>query len=427
MPFRIENTIVNIYAEVIAVERIARMHDRVISHSTGPRSSQIALPALFMRGGTSRGAFFHASDLPADSDLRNRVLLAVMGSPHPLQVDGLGGGHPLTSKVGIVSESDADDVDLDFTFAQLQPESTEVQTRANCGNMLAAVVPFAVETGLITPVEDLTTVTVRTLNTGLVAEITIRTPPSPDGHRVAEFEGDTEIDGVNGTGSPISILFRDTAGSIAPSLLPTGRRRDELSLPDGITIEATLIDNGQPVVILRASDFGLEGTETPEALEADTRLTTTIEHLRLQAGELMGLGDVSEKSYPKMTLVSAPNSGAALTTRSFIPHTVHRSIGVLAALTIATAACMDDTVAAEISQPGTGSGRTLHIDHPSGSFPVELRLDGDTVTRSGLTRTARTLMAGSVFVPRSVWTGCDSGSTVSPTDTIRAQPEGSNA
>src|SRR5699024_7771551 len=405
----------------------ARMHDRATSHGMGRRSSQTALPALFMRGGTSRGVFFHGPDLPADIDLRDRVLLAVMGSPHPLQVDGLGGGHPLTSKVGIVSESDADDVDLDFTFAQLQPDSAEVQTRANCGNMLAAVVPFAVEIGLITPVEDLTTVTVRTLNTGLVAEITVRTPLSTDGDRVVEFEGGTVIDGVHGSGSPISIFFRDTAGSIAPSLLPTGHRRDELSLPDGITIEATLIDNGQPVVVLRASDFGLEGTETPEALEANTRLTTTIEHLRLQAGERMGLGNVTDKSYPKMTLVSAPSPGAALATRSFIPHTVHRSIGVLAALTIATAACMDGTVAADIAQPGTGSERTLHIDHPSGSFPVELRLEGDTVTRSGLTRTARTLMAGSGFVPRSVWAGHESGSTVSPKDRIRAQKEGSNA
>lgn len=403
------------------------MHDRVITHSTGRRGSQTALPALFMRGGTSRGAFFHAPDLPDDLDLRNRVLLAVMGSPHPLQVDGLGGGHPLTSKVGIVSEAEAEDVDLDFTFAQLQPESTEVQTRANCGNMLAAVVPFAVEIGLITPVEDLTVMTVKTLNTGLVAEITIRTPLGPDGNRVVEFEGDTAIDGVNGTGSPISILFRDTAGSIAPSLLPTGRRRDELTRPDGSTIEGTLIDNGQPVVILRASALGLDGTETPEILEANPDLTTTLEHLRLQAGELMGLGDVTDKSFPKMTLVSAPSSGAALTTRSFIPHTVHRSIGVLAALTVATAACMDGTVAADLADPGTGDERTLHIDHPSGSFPVDLRFDGDTVTRSGLTRTARTLMAGSVCVPRSVWARYDSESTVTPMDTIHAQSEGSRA
>src|SRR5699024_3063065 len=270
-----------------------------------------------------------------------------------------------------------------------------------------------------TPVEDLTTVTVRTLNTGLVAEITVRTPLSTDGDRVVEFEGGTVIDGVHGSGSPISIFFRNTAGSIAPSLLPTGRRRDELILPGGGPVEATLIDNGQPVVLLRASDLGLAGTESPEALEADTALTTTIQHLRLQAGQLMGLGHVTDTSYPKMTLVSAPSAGAALATRSFIPHTVHRSIGVLAALTVATAACMDGTVAADIAQPGTGSERTLRIEHPSGDFPVELRLDGDTVTRSGLIRTARTLMAGSVFVPRSVWAGHDSDSAVSPIDRLR--------
>lgn len=405
------------------------MHDSNSPPPAGPSvsSSQTALPALFMRGGTSRGAFFQASDLPADTGQRDQVLSAVMGSPHPLQVDGLGGGHPLTSKAGIVSVSDAVGIDLDFTFAQLQPESTEVQTLANCGNMLAAVVPFAIEIGLICPVEELTTVTVRTLNTGLVAEITVHTPVLPDGHRVIEYAGETAIDGVNGTGSPVSILFRDTAGSIAPQLLPTGNRRDELRLPDGTAVDATMIDNGQPVVIIRATDLGLKGTETPEVLEANTRLRESIENLRLEAGRLMGLGNVTDKSYPKMTLVSEPRTGSALNTRSFIPHTVHRSVGVLAALTIATAACMEGTVAAAVSQPGTGDERTLLIDHPSGGFPVDLRLDGETVIRSGLTRTARTLMAGSVYVPRSLWTGNASvsddsheGNTHTPTEGMQA-------
>lgn len=406
------------------------MHTQESNSCSRRVSSQTAVPALFMRGGTSRGAFFHAADLPDQTTLRDRVLVSSLGSPHPLQVDGLGGGHPLTSKAGIVSLADAEDIDLDFTFAQLQPGDTRVQTRANCGNMLAAVVPFAIETGLIHPSGDTTTATVKTLNTGLVAEITVQTPHLPGTQtRAVEYEGETAIDGVNGTGSPISILFRDTAGSIAASLLPTGRRSDELSLPDGELIEVTMIDNGQPVVLIRADDLAVQGSETPEALEANIELTTKVEHLRLRAGELMGLGDVTDKSYPKMTLVSAASERAALNTRSFIPHTVHRSIGVLAALTVATAACMEGTVATSVADPGIGPERTLPIEHPSGAFSVDLRLDGDSVVRSGLTRTARTLMAGSVYVPRSVWAGHHTSSTNAPASSAEASaaPEGLSA
>lgn len=357
--------------------------------------------------------------------MRDSVLVSAMGSPHPLQVDGLGGGNPLTSKVGIVSASDDPDVDLDFTFAQLQPDETSVQTKANCGNMLSAVVPFAIETGLISPQGTTTTATVKTLNTNLVAEITVSTPQLPDSsRRTVEYEGETTIDGVNGSGSPISILFRDTAGSIAPGLLPTGNRTDTLTRQDGGGIDATLIDNGQPAVVIRASDLGVRGDETPEELSENVELKKGLEHLRLQAGPLMGLGDVTDKSYPKMTLVSSSSSGAALNTRSFIPHTVHQSIGVLAALTIATAACMDGTVAATVSQPGSGPERKLLIEHPSGVFPVEMRLDGDEVVRSGLVRTARTLMAGSVFVPRSVWARPASPTETASVHSKQAQTEG---
>lgn len=407
------------------------MHSQEFGTCSHAASSQTGVAALFMRGGTSRGAFFHAHDLPAETSLRDRVLASVMGSPHPLQVDGLGGGHPLTSKVGIVSLADDEGIDLDFTFAQLQAGDTSVQTRANCGNMLAAVVPFAIETGLISAAEDITTATVRTLDTGLVAEISVTTPLPPDSRmRAVEYEGEAAIDGVNGTGSPISILFRDTAGSVAPSLLPTGNRRDELPLPSGEAVEVTMIDNGQPVVLIRATDLGVAGSESPDELEANSALTKQVEHLRLLAGDRMGLGDVTEKSYPKMTLVSEPGThagtDAALNTRSFIPHSVHRSIGVLAALTVATAACMDGTVAASVANAGTGTERTLPIEHPSGAFPVDLCLDGDSVVRSGLTRTARTLMTGSVYVPRSVWAGHASHPTTVPASSAEASayPEG---
>lgn len=372
---------------------------------------QVAIPCAFMRGGSSRGPFFLARDLPGDEATRDAVLLSVMGSPHPLQVDGLGGANPLTSKVGIVAPSAEHGVDLDFTFAQLQPEATTVQTTANCGNMLAAVVPFAVESGLIRATEDTTAAAVRTTNTGLVADIGIRTPPvdhgkepAAEGRRYVATAGDTVVDGVPGTGSPVRIDFLDTAGSVADSLLPTGNTRDTLELGDGRRVEVTCIDNGQPLVIIAASSLERTGSETVAELSEDTALKATLEELRAAAADLMGLGDVSEKSYPKMTLVSAGTDGTALGTRSFIPHTVHASLGVLAAVTVATAACLKGTVAADVAVVPQGRHRTVTVGHPSGSLDVAMELDADgEVVRSGILRTARTLMTGACFVPLSVW------------------------
>lgn len=368
------------------------------------QSDQTPLRMCLMRGGTSRGPFFLGSDLPADVEKRDQILLSVMGSPHPLQVDGIGGGNSLTSKVGIVSQSPLPEVDLDFEFAQLQPDSSSVQTTANCGNMLAAVAPFAVETGLIVPSSDTTEVTVRTTNTGLIATITIRTPQIPgDDRRTVSYDGSTEIDGVSGGSSPISIMFVNTAGSIAPGLLPTGRPIDSLNLPSGDRIQGTMIDNGQPLVLLRACDLGVDGTETPDELMTSNDLVEKIEHLRLEAGRMMGLGDVKDKSYPKMTLLSPPKQGGAIATRSFIPRTVHQSLGVLAALTVATAACMEGTIAHPLADSGDGDQRTLEIEHPSGVFPVDLHIHEGHIIRAGLTRTARMIMAGQVLVPKQVW------------------------
>lgn len=372
--------------------------------SAASHDGQTAIRMYLMRGGTSRGPFFLGSDLPTDVKTRDQVLLSAMGSPHPLQVDGVGGGHSLTSKAGIVSPSRLPEVDLDFEFAQLQPDASSVQTSANCGNMLAAVVPFAVETGLIIPDSDTTEVKVRTTNTGLVSAISIQTPRLGDrDRRIVSYNGSTKIDGVNGSSSPVSIMFVNTAGSIAPSLLPTGRPLDSLNLPNGERIDATMIDNGQPLVLLRAHDLRLNGAESPSELTDDAALVDKLEHLRLAAGHKMGLGDVTHKNYPKMTILSPPSQGGAIASRSFIPHTVHQSIGVLAALTVATAACMEGTVAYPLADSGSGISRTLAIEHPSGSFPVELHIHNNRVVRSGLTRTARLIMAGQVFVPRSVW------------------------
>ena len=264
---------------------------------------QTAIPCLFMRGGTSRGPFFNAADLPADTATRDRVLLAVMGSPDKRQIDGLGGAHPLTSKVGIVARSSRPGVDLEFLFAQLQPDKDTVDTTPNCGNMLAAVLPFALETGMLPAQGDTTTARVLTLNTDMACDITVCTP-LVNGVRQVEYEGDARIDGCPGSSAPITINFLDTAGSVCSGLLPTGHVRDVI---DGVAV--TCIDNGMPLVIFKASEVGRTGYESVAELNADADLKARIERLRIACGRAMGLGDVTAKNYPKMTLVASPRAG----------------------------------------------------------------------------------------------------------------------
>ena len=351
-----------------------------------------------MRGGTSRGPFFRAADLPGDIATRDRVLLAVMGSPDKRQIDGLGGAHPLTSKVGIVRPGSKPGVDLDFLFAQLQPEKDTVDTTPNCGNMLAAVVPFALETGMVTPQGATSTFRVLTLNTDMQCDITV---PTPGGQ--VEYEGDARIDGVPGTAAPIKINFLDTAGSVCSGLLPTGHVRDVI---DGV--EVTCIDNGMPLVMFRAADVGRTGYEDVATLNADTQLKTRIERLRIACGHAMGLGDVTAKNYPKMTLIAPPRSGGSLSTRSFIPHVCHDAIGVLAAVTVATACVLDGSVCDGAAVVPAGRLKTVSVEHPTGEFSVELEVDPDSpqnVTRAALLRTARLLMRGEVMIPASVWKG----------------------
>ena len=351
-----------------------------------------------MRGGTSRGPFFRAADLPGDIATRDRVLLAVMGSPDKRQIDGLGGAHPLTSKVGIVRPGSKPGVDLDFLFAQLQPEKDTVDTTPNCGNMLAAVVPFALETGMVEPQRATSTFRVLTLNTDMQCDITV---PTPGGQ--VEYEGDARIDGVPGTAAPIKINFLGTAGSVCSGLLPTGHVRDVI---DGV--EVTCIDNGMPLVMFRAADVGRTGYEDVATLNADTELKTRIERLRIACGHAMGLGDVTAKNYPKMTLIAPPRSGGSLSTRSFIPHVCHDAIGVLAAVTVGTACVLDGSVCDGAAVVPAGRLKTVSVEHPTGEFSVELEVDPDSpqnVTRAALLRTARLLMRGEVMIPASVWEG----------------------
>jgi len=361
-----------------------------------------------MRGGTSKGPFFNAADLPQDVATRDRVLLAALGSPNARQIDGIGGAHPLTSKVGIVSRSTLAGVDLDFLFAQIQPNQDTVDTTPNCGNMLAAVVPFALETGMVKPQGDSTTLRVLTRNTGMQCDITVDTRGG-----VLQYAGSARIDGAPGPSAPITINFLDTAGSVCSGLLPTGRVLDRVTVNapgvEPFTLDVTCIDNGMPLVILKASDVGCTGYEGVAELNANVALKARIEALRLQVSVLMGLGDVTKKNYPKMTLIAPPRAGGSLATRSFIPHVCHDAIGVLAAVTVGTACVLPGSVCEGVAvMPQQGVERTISVEHPTGEFSVALGLDPanpHNVSRAALLRTARLLMRGQVMVPVSLWDG----------------------
>jgi 4-oxalomesaconate tautomerase len=362
---------------------------------------QTRIPCTLMRGGTSKGPFFLAADLPPDPERRDRVLLALMGSPDVRQIDGLGGADSLTSKVAVVGPSSRPDADVDYLFLQVVVDEPRVDASQNCGNMLAGIGPFAIEKGLVAPADGVTKVRIHMVNTASIAVAHVQTPG-----REVRYDGDARIDGVPGTAAPIVIDFLDIAGSsTGGALLPTGNARDAVA-----GIEATLIDNGMPVVVMRASDFGKTGGETPAELEADAALKARVETVRLAAGRLMNLGDVTKKTVPKMCLVSPAQHGGALSTRTFIPRTVHKAIGVFGAVSVATACILPGSVAAEIVAGGAALGeRSLDIEHPTGFFTVEMLLANDRgsvrVERSALLRTARKLMEGDVFVPAAVWDG----------------------
>jgi 4-oxalomesaconate tautomerase len=351
-----------------------------------------------LRGGTSKGLYFLAEDLPADENARNALLLAAIGSPDPRQIDGMGGAHPLTSKVAIVSRSEHDDADVDYLFLQVSVDAAEVSDAQNCGNILAGVGPFAIEQGLVPAAADHTSVRIFMVNTGARAVARVETP----GGRV-NYEGSARIDGVPGTSAPIPLDFLDITGSSCGALLPTGRVRDEV---DGVAV--TCIENGMPVVLLNAADFGLSGNEEPAALEGDPALKERIEAIRLQIGPRMSLGDVGTRTVPKMCLVSPPARGGMINTRTFIPHRVHEAIGVLGSVSVATACMLPGSVGQAVSGLEVADGVTrLEVEHPSGFFTVEMEITGSddlshfTVERAALLRTARLLMRGEVMVPEA--------------------------
>jgi len=359
-----------------------------------------AIPCTLMRGGTSKGLYFHVRDLPPEPAVRDRVLLSAMGSPDPRQIDGVGGAHPLTSKVAVIGPATRDDADVDYLFLQVVVDKPEVSDSQNCGNLLAGVGPWAIENGLVPVGGDTTPVRIHMVNT---ASIAVAHVPTPGGN--VEYEGGARIDGVPGTAAAISIDFLDVAGSSCGALFPTGSVVDRI---DGV--EVTCIDNGMPVVILKARDFGKTGAESPAELESDAALKRRVENIRLALGPRMNLGDVASKTVPKMSLVSAPTAGGVIGTRTFIPHRVHEAIGVLGAVSVATACAVPGTVAAQVAETAAGPGmHRLDIEHPTGFFTVDVEIgvhDGKvSVERSALVRTARKLMRGDVFVPARAWSG----------------------
>lgn len=343
---------------------------------------------MWMRGGTSKGGYFLKSDLPADARERDSFLLHVMGSPDPRQIDGMGGADPLTSKVGVVAKSEREGVDIDYLFLQVFVDQAIVTDAQNCGNILAGIGPFAIERGLVETQDGETRVAIFMENTGQVAVATVQTPG-----RIVTYEGDASISGVPGTSAPIPLAFRDTAGSSCGALLPTCNGVDEI---DGVKV--TLIDNGMPCVVFAAADVGVTGYEDRDVLDANSEVKARIEAIRLKAGPMMNLGDVTKKSVPKMMLVAPPKDGGAVAVRSLIPHRVHASIGVLGAVSVATACLIEGSPAHAVAVVPEGATKTLGVEHPTGVTECVVTVDGEgQPVEAGMLRTARKLMDGMVF------------------------------
>ena len=347
------------------------------------------IPCMWMRGGTSKGGYFLVDNLPTNTAKRDAVLLLAMGSPDVRQIDGMGGADPLTSKVAVVRKSTRVGVDVDYLFLQVFVDQPIVTDAQNCGNILAGVGPFAIERGLVAANNGETPVSIYMENTGQIAVAKVRTPNS-----VVCYTGEAQIDGVPGCAAPVLLTFQDTVGSSCGALLPTGNSVDVI---EGTRV--TMIDNGMPCVVMRAIDMGITGQEEPEELEANTILLKKLEKIRLACGLLMNLGDVSAKTVPKMTMVSAALDGGAISTRTFIPHRCHKTIGVLGAVSVATACLIKSTTAYDLAQTGQGHERKISVEHPTGEMTVVVTLDENgTVTKAAILRTTRKLMDGEIFV-----------------------------
>lgn len=362
---------------------------------------QLAIPMMQFRGGSSKGLFFKASDLPSDETERNRLILGAMegaGSGDPRQIDGLGGATSLTSKVAVVSRSTTPDADLDYLFLQVAVGAGRVTAEQNCGNILAAVLPFAIESGLFTASSPTTTARINMVNTGGICEVTVQTPGGVVDYAGSPVVGYAKVDGVPGTGAPILCNYLGIAGSTCGALLPTGKTQNRVE-----GIDVTCIDNGMPEVVVRATDLGVTGYESPKELEANEPLKQLLERIRLAVGPLMNLGDVTKKTIPKMCLIAPPRTGGMISTRTFIPHRVHEAIGVLGAVSTATACLLPGSVAEGIAVLPQNTDSGYSVEHPTGEFTVRLeqRIENGVmqIGKSGVIRTARLLSRGEVLVP----------------------------
>lgn len=345
------------------------------------------IPCTLMRGGTSRGPFFLASHLPRDPHKRDTLLISAMGSGHELQVDGIGGGNPLTSKVAIVGPASVPGADVDYLFAQVKVTELVVDTSPNCGNMLSAVGPFAIEAGLVCGQDGVTIVRIHNVNTGKIIEAKVTTP---DGR--VSYEGDTVIDGVPGSAAPVHLAFADAAGAKTGKLLPTGAATDHI-----LGVDVTCIDAAMPLVIMRASDLGKTGYETPAELDADAAFMQRLETIRIAAGERMGLKNVAQSVIPKPVLIAAPRNGGTVAARYFMPASCHKAFAITGAVGLSTACVTPGTVAA--AQVGAIElPRIVAIEHPSGRLEISLERQADrSEPVASLVRTARRLFEGAVF------------------------------
>jgi 2-methylaconitate cis-trans-isomerase PrpF len=361
-------------------------------------SDLVGIPCIFMRGGTSRGPYFRAEDLPRDIATRDRVLLAVMGSPDPRQIDGLGGADTLTSKVAIVSKSERPGIDVDYLFAQVDIARPIVDTSPSCGNMLAGVAPFAIETGMISAQDGTTSVMIYNVNTQSRIEAIVQTPG-----REMQYSGDAAIAGVPGTAAPIVLNFMDVVGSVSGVMLPTGKVRETI---DGL--ELTCIDVAMPMIMLRARDLGLTGYEDRATVNANKALFARIEPIRREAGRRMGFGDVADKVIPKVGLLSQPRDGGTIASRYLTPHALHAAHAVTGAVCVATACALEGSIAHELATSDPANPRTIWIEHPSGQVDVRLETKGNGASMqvvAGTLRTARPIMKGEVLVPKRLLTG----------------------
>ena len=359
--------------------------------------TQTAIPFLFMRGGTSRGPYLNPADLPEDRDALAEVLTAMVGSGHPLNIDGIGGGAAVTTKVAMLSPSQDDQTDVDYFFAQVSVEDRQVDFRPTCGNILVGVGPAAIEMGLVPATGDLTEVRIRAVNTGARVTAQVQT----EAGRV-RYDGDVQIDGVPGTAAPVGLMFMDVTGGTTGAMFPTGNRIDVI---DGI--EVTCIDVAMPMVIARARDFGLTGQESAADLDANRAFYERMEPIRQEAGRLMGMGDVSQSVTPKFGLVAPPVNGGHVLTRYFMPKNCHPSLAVTGSQCLSACLLCPGTVAAGILAPPNHTPVQLRLEHPMGLLDVSMDVETDgenfAVRAAGLTRTARLLARGDVFIPGSVW------------------------